>query len=322
MKREIGLVVFILILMMVSMPAVAVFEVPEGAITFQSLGLSETYDGETTKYQTKEVTLRFAEPGEIKIVLYTFKSLDFHVRIYVNGLLATDKLSYHGNSETTLTIPGAFIEKGENTIYLEFIDVSENTKFSSSPLTLAPKSYFLSSDPPIALTATPTSSTEKYDSEPIFAFPSNADLYLEGINKGTMPMVESVPFTINYQIKTDEDREKLLEAMKKEMGEYNSEYKETLANIYLQYGYQNYENRKYEEAKTCSLMVKAISEELGDTDLIDKAETLNEDVDEKIETKERNKLIYELILALIAAIIFGYLFEKKMKNKLYIILSI
>jgi hypothetical protein len=91
--------------------------------------------------------LQFAEPSEIDIVIYTFRSRGFYARIYFNGLLATEKFIDKNNKETTLTIPGAFIETGENTIYLEFIDYGEDRKFSSYPLTIAPKSYILSIDP-------------------------------------------------------------------------------------------------------------------------------------------------------------------------------
>ena len=146
MKLRIGLVVlYIFALILVSMPVTAVFEVPEGAIIFKSLGLSETYDCNTSRCQTKEVTLQFAEPSETKIVLYTFRSeWMFNARIYVNGLLATANVIKSGNQETTMTIPGAFIETGENTIYLEFISYNEYYKFNKFPITIAPKSYILS----------------------------------------------------------------------------------------------------------------------------------------------------------------------------------
>jgi len=168
MKLGIGLVVlYIFALILVSMPVTAVFEVPEGAIVFESLGLSETYDCNTSKCQTKEVTLQFAEPSEIKIVLYTFRSKwKFNTRIYVNGLLATAKVIESGNQETTMTIPGAFIEAGENTIYLEFISYNEYYKFSKFPITIAPKSYILSTNrpiPPLTPTPTPTSAPAQMD---------------------------------------------------------------------------------------------------------------------------------------------------------------
>ena len=159
MKWRTGLVVLcIFVLMLVLLPAAAVFEVPEDAVTFESLGLSETYDGDTTKYQTKEVTMQFAEPNKIQFVLYTFRSGDFFdVRIYLNGLLVTADDIYGGNQETTLTIPGAYIEMGENTIYLEFIDRNEDHKFSTRPLTIAPKSYILPiNEPDSSPTSTPT----------------------------------------------------------------------------------------------------------------------------------------------------------------------
>jgi len=170
MKWGIGLVVLcIFTFLLISMPAAAVFEVPDGAITFDSLGLSETYNSDSIIFQTKEVTLQFAEPSEIDIVIYTFRSRSFYARIYFNGLLATEKLIDKNNKETTLTIPGAFTETGENTIYLEFIDSGEDRKFSSYPLTIAPKSYILSIDPqrngPIPTpTITPTITPTQMDS--------------------------------------------------------------------------------------------------------------------------------------------------------------
>ena len=168
MKLGIGLVVlYIFALILVSMPVAAVFEVPEGATIFESLGLSETYDCNTSKCQTKEVILQFAEPSEIKIVLYTFRSeWMFNARIYVNGLLATAKVIKSGNQETTMTIPGAFIETGENTIYLEFISYNEYYKFSKFPITIAPKSYILSTNghiPPLTPTPTPTPTSAQMD---------------------------------------------------------------------------------------------------------------------------------------------------------------
>lgn len=159
MKWGIGLVVLcIFTFFLISMPAAAAFEAPEGAITFDSLGLSETYYGDTVIYQTKEVTLQFANPNEINIVIYTFRNDYFDARIYVNELIATENEIYSGNREATLTIPGAFIKTGENTIYLEFIDGNRNDKFSKYPLTIAPKSYILSTNGPIPTpTSTPTS---------------------------------------------------------------------------------------------------------------------------------------------------------------------
>jgi hypothetical protein len=127
----------------------AAFEVPEGAITFESLGISGTYDNNATKFQTKEITLHFSEPSEVKIILYTFRYNEgFETEIYVNGLLATKKwMPSGGNKETTMTIPGAFIDSGENTIHLKFIDGWTDKKFSDKLLTIAPKSYILSVDP-------------------------------------------------------------------------------------------------------------------------------------------------------------------------------
>lgn len=149
MNWKMGFVVCVCVLISSSLPVMAVFEVPEGAVTFESLGLSRTYDSDTAKFQTKEVTLQFAEPSEVKIVLYTFRyEKGFETEIYVNGLLATKKwMGGGGNKETTMAIPGAFIESGENTIYIEFIDVDRDTKFSNRPVTIAQKSYILSVDP-------------------------------------------------------------------------------------------------------------------------------------------------------------------------------
>lgn len=166
MKQGIRLVaLYLFALVLVSMPVIAVFEVPEGAIIFESLGLSETYDCNTSKCQTKEATLQFAEPNEIKIVLHTFRSShDFNARIYVNGLLATAKVIRRDNQETTMTIPGAFIETGENTIYLEFISINKYYKFNQFPITIAPKSYILSTNGPIPpLTPTPTPTPAQMD---------------------------------------------------------------------------------------------------------------------------------------------------------------
>lgn len=154
-KWGIGLVVLcIFAFLLILMPAAAVFEVPEGAITFESLGLSETYNGDTSIYQTKEVTLPFAEPSEINIVIYTFRrDKSFIARIYVNGRLATAKSIGSDYKETTFTIPDTFIENSENSIYLEIIAMPGYYEFSEYPITIAPKSYILSPDGP---TPTPT----------------------------------------------------------------------------------------------------------------------------------------------------------------------
>jgi len=150
MKWGIGLIVLsIFMFLFILMPETAVFEVPEGAKTFESLGLSETFNGDTTKYQTKNVALNIAEPNETKMLIVTFRrDRYFYAGIYVNGLLATEEVIKRGNSETTMTIPEAFIKTGKNTIYLEFTDYLEQNKFSSYPLTIAPKSYFLYDYPP------------------------------------------------------------------------------------------------------------------------------------------------------------------------------
>ena len=153
-KWGIGLVVLcIFAFLLILIPAAAVFEVPEGAITFESLGLSETYNGDTSIYQTKEVTLPFAEPSEINIVIYTFRrDKSFIARIYVNGRLATAKSIGSDYKETTFTIPDTFIENSENSIYLEIIAMPGYYEFSEYPITIAPKSYILSPNGP-----TPTS---------------------------------------------------------------------------------------------------------------------------------------------------------------------
>ncbi|MDY6931703.1 MAG: hypothetical protein SVJ22_07315 [Halobacteriota archaeon] len=145
----------------------AEFEVPEGAITFESLGISGTYDDNATKSQTKEVTLHFSHPNEVKIVFYTFRDYsDFETKIYVNELLATQHGIGSGNKETTMTIPGAFIDSGENTIYIEFIDGIYPEKFSKSPLSIAPKSYILAVDPSGGGGATITQTTPSSSETP------------------------------------------------------------------------------------------------------------------------------------------------------------
>ena len=68
MNFKIAFAVCICMLIFFSFPAMAEFEVPEGAITFESLGISGTYDDNATKSQTKEVTLHFSHQNEVKIV--------------------------------------------------------------------------------------------------------------------------------------------------------------------------------------------------------------------------------------------------------------
>ena len=150
MKWGNGLVVLCMFaFLLILMPATAVFEVPEGAITFESLGLSETYNGDTSIYQTKEVTLPFSEPSEINIVIYTFRrDKSFIARIYVNGRLATAKPIDSDYKETAFTIPDTFIENSENSIYLEIIAMPGYYEFSEYPITIAPKSYILSPNGP------------------------------------------------------------------------------------------------------------------------------------------------------------------------------
>ena len=206
-------------------------------------------------------------------------------------------------------------------IYLDDAEGGGTRNISvSSPLQLL---GFTSSIP---ATSTPvptaTSSPIKYDLEPIFEFPSNPSEYLKGINEGTTPMVEFVPFTSTTSIITEEDLEKFLEVYNKEINPLSNDKKEDLANIYFEYAKSHYENGKYEEAKICALVANATSGAIGDTDLIDKIDTLIEEIDNKMEKHEQKKLIYELILALVAALAFGYIFEKKMKKKSYTIILI
>lgn len=146
MKGKIGFVVCVCALILHSVPATAVLEVPEGAVTFESLDLSGTYDADAIKCQTKEVTLRFAEPSDVKIILYTYRrSWGFYVTIYVDSLLATEEYIHSDNQAETIIIPGAFIKAGENTIRLEF---TSSYKFSIFPLSIAPKSYVVSTNAP------------------------------------------------------------------------------------------------------------------------------------------------------------------------------
>jgi hypothetical protein len=127
---------------------------------------------------------------------------------------------------------------------------------------------------------------------------------------------------------TPEDENRLVEKYKKEISSYSKQDKENLVNIQFQEGNKNLANGHYEESKAYFLMAKAISEDLKDQNLVEKAEILLEVVNTKIENKESTKLIYELVLALGAALIFGYIFgdtfEKKMKNKVhkYLIIAV
>lgn len=233
---------------------------------------------------------------------------------------------------------------------------------SNYPLGLIQSATFTptpSPTPTPTTTAIPTTYKLGDGSILVTSFPSGARIYLDGIYKETTPkkltdlpqgsfivelkligykdwnqvvdviagstsylQAELVPLTTIPSTKTQEDREKMIDEFKKEISKFNKEDREALVNIYFRYADENYDSSDYEGAKTYLLMAKATSEELNNSNLVDKIETLLEAVDSKIKTKERIKLIYELILALVAAVIFGYIFEKKIKNKRYTILSV
>jgi len=244
-------------------------------------------------------------PENDDIYLYLYDPTGSEV-IYDSGSYNKASITYTSSTTGTFKIK----------IYLDDAAGSGTRKISvSSPIQL----LGITSSTPIS---TSTSSPAKNNYEYTFVFPSNPSDYLEGIYEGTTPMVEFVPFTSTTSIKTEEDREKFLEMYNKEINPLSNDKKEDLANIYFEYAKSHYENGKYEEAKICALVANATSNAIGDTDLIDKIDTLIEEIDNKIEKKEQKKLIYELILALVAAIIFGYLFEKKMRKKRYTFLLI
>jgi hypothetical protein len=192
----------------------------------------------------------------------------------------------------------------------------------------------------------------------VTSFPSGANVYIEGIYKGITPIklpdlpqgsptvklmlegykdwqqnidiasgkisyipVALEPSTIQSSRLTPEDEIKLLDKFKKEISNFSKQDRENLVNIHFQDANKNLANGNYEAAKTYSLLAKAISEDLKDQNLIEKAEMLLEIVNTKIEGKNSTKLVYELLLALGAALIFGYIFgdtfEKKMKKKVH-----
>ena len=334
MKGKMGFMVCVCAMILFSVPATAVFEVPEGAVTFESLGVSGTYDADAIRCQTKEVTLRFAEPNEVQIFLSTYRrSHSFYARIYVEGILATESYISSGNDEVSIIIPGAFIKVGENAMRLEFIDSGENHKFSEYPLGIAPKSYIMSTDAPeiVSPTKTPVYSPTPSPTIPtsVTTTPiiptsmpaSSPDETLPSCEKGYK---DCYPPWGDCETNIYEDNDNCGDCGNQcpegyfcllgSCVEDTTANKEKLAAYYMEQ-YQRYEEEKrYEDAKNYLLKAKDVYIDINRPGQVLEIDGLIEEIEEKIFERDIFELVFEIAIAVILAVFFGFIFARKTKK--------